>query len=580
MNLNWWQRMAVLGLGMPGLWAQEPLLVDDFEGEVVDAALWRVSLPFSNAPASRVTVTNKSLSLFRRGGLESVAGFAGGLDLEGRFRFTGENEVLSVVFRSDLTMTDQVERRGVQVAFQQGTGTAVLIPEPFDSTPTVGSHAFFLGRDETFRIVDNGSLVRLFMGDPYVPLWSVTVTNRRGDHLALYSGLGISGGVSLDEFTVHPFQTTVFVDDVLTRSGPVRKSQAVTVRVQSCFAGVEIYYTLDGTAPSFIATPYTGPVALSNSATFRAISYRADYLESSESIALEIQVAPDVTLTDETPGGGVVLVDPAGPSYPSNSTVSVTAIPAPGWEFLRWEGALGGTSTNQDLVMTNHLVVRAVFGTRPTFTAVGAGTVRPEPAGPVHAYGSAVRLMAVPDPGQGFFRWANALTSGFSPATLRVTNSAPAVSALFTPLADQQRALTVWLEGSGTVTGTPGANILTHGQSVTLTAVPDPGQVFVGWGGDAAGFANPLTLVMDGDRGVTARFAPGLLFEVPRSGVDATGFALTGTSPPEAEFRLEVSADLASWAEVVILTNTTGTLTFRHAEATNRPVGFYRATPP
>ena len=48
------------------------------------------------------------------------------------------------------------------------------------------------------------------------------------------------------------------------------------------------------------------------------------------------------------------------------------------------------------------------------------------------------------------------------------------------------------------------------GQVASLVATPDAGQVFLGWTVDGAflGWANPLTLTMDGDHSVAAAFAP------------------------------------------------------------------------
>lgn len=42
---------------------------------------------------------------------------------------------------------------------------------------------------------------------------------------------------------------------------------------------------------------------------------------------------------------------------------------------------------------------------------------------------------------------------------------------------------------------------------VTLTALAGQGYSFSGWSGDASGQANPTTIVMDGDKAVTAGFA-------------------------------------------------------------------------
>ena len=39
-----------------------------------------------------------------------------------------------------------------------------------------------------------------------------------------------------------------------------------------------------------------------------------------------------------------------------------------------------------------------------------------------------------------------------------------------------------------------------------LTAVPASGYVFSGWGGDASGTTNPLTVTMNANKSITATF--------------------------------------------------------------------------
>jgi uncharacterized repeat protein (TIGR02543 family) len=46
------------------------------------------------------------------------------------------------------------------------------------------------------------------------------------------------------------------------------------------------------------------------------------------------------------------------------------------------------------------------------------------------------------------------------------------------------------------------------GAVVTLTATPNPGFVFAGWSGDAAGNANPLGVTMTTNKNIIARFTP------------------------------------------------------------------------
>ena len=68
--------------------------------------------------------------------------------------------------------------------------------------------------------------------------------------------------------------------------------------------------------------------------------------------------------------------------------------------------------------------------------------------------------------------------------------------------------LTVGVTGSGSVGLNPPGGVYPAGTSVELTATPLPGSSFAGWSGDLTGSINPATLVMNGDRAVTAAFVP------------------------------------------------------------------------
>ena len=68
--------------------------------------------------------------------------------------------------------------------------------------------------------------------------------------------------------------------------------------------------------------------------------------------------------------------------------------------------------------------------------------------------------------------------------------------------------------GDGTVTSNPGGisapadcdGTYSLGTTVTLTAAAAPGSRFIGWGGDATGTTNPITVTLDSDKSVRAVF--------------------------------------------------------------------------
>lgn len=100
-----------------------------------------------------------------------------------------------------------------------------------------------------------------------------------------------------------------------------------------------------------------------------------------------------------------------------------------------------------------------------------------------------------------------------SPANpIKVTMVADrALTANFVPL---RYTLTVDQIGSGSVVIDPARNQYESGELVTLTAVPSPGWIFDGWDGALSGGGNPVELVMDSDKVITALFLPSYTLNV------------------------------------------------------------------
>jgi hypothetical protein len=61
---------------------------------------------------------------------------------------------------------------------------------------------------------------------------------------------------------------------------------------------------------------------------------------------------------------------------------------------------------------------------------------------------------------------------------------------------------------NGAVIKDPDKTSYSPGETVTLTAIPDTGYLFVNWADDASGTDNPVRITMDSDKSVTAIFSP------------------------------------------------------------------------
>src|SRR6185369_17562509 len=79
------------------------------------------------------------------------------------------------------------------------------------------------------------------------------------------------------------------------------------------------------------------------------------------------------------------------------------------------------------------------------------------------------------------------------------------ITASFAP---DQFTVNVTTNGNGTVTKNPNQATYDCGSKVTLSAQADAGWQFDGWSGDASGNANPLSVIVDGNKNIVANFSP------------------------------------------------------------------------
>jgi hypothetical protein len=354
---------------------------------------------------------------------------------------------------------------------------------------------------------------------------------------------------------------------------------SVELRLWSTFPNGSVFYTLDGSKPSFNSRYYAGPIQVNRAVTFRAVAYSADFSEHEEAPPIGIEIVPTYSLTALTPGGGTVSVDPPTAHYPSNSAVKLTAIPSPGWKFLEWRGDASGNNPSLALTMNRNITVQALFGTSLATTVAGNGIVQVYPTIGLYPYGTLVRLTGIPQAGSYFAVWGNNASGSSNPLYLAVTNAGQTVSSLFAALGANQYSLSVIPNGFGRVKATPQANAYAAGASVSLYAVCDPGQEFLGWDGDLTGTENPLNVSMDTSKTITAVFTrkPSLAVVPPLGGLFETGFRFTLTGEFGGRYSIIGSSNHLDWLPLGTVTNTYGTILFTDPTATNLPTRFYRA---
>jgi uncharacterized repeat protein (TIGR02543 family) len=193
-------------------------------------------------------------------------------------------------------------------------------------------------------------------------------------------------------------------------------------------------------------------------------------------------------------------------SFNAASSVTVTATPNTGYNFVNWTdaGTIVSTSSSYTFTLNANKTLVANFAINTyalNVTAVN-GTVVKNPALGPYNHGSTVQLTATANTGYTFTSWSGDATGSTNPLTVTM-NAVKNITANFTL---NTYALNVTAV-NGTVVKNPALGPYNHGTTVTLTATPAAGYTFTSWSGDATGSINPLTVTMDAVKNITANFS-------------------------------------------------------------------------
>jgi hypothetical protein len=274
-----------------------------------------------------------------------------------------------------------------------------------------------------------------------------------------------------------------------------------------------------------------------------------------------------------TVGNGRVTSAPAGidcgstcaASFRTGSTVTLTAVAAPGWSFAGWGAACAGTGPCA-IPVDGPKSVEATFtppSQRLTVAVAGNGAVASQPPGiscgaacsALLPSGTNVTLAAAPAPGSALRSWGGACTGG-APTCALALSAARAVTAVFDGATGQPLAVST--SGPGRVTSDRGGiacgercAAVVAGGTVTLTARPSSGARFTGWSGACTGNAATCTLAMSAARAAVAAFA-----DAPRTyplAVTTTGSGLVTSSPGGIRCRPACTASMRAGSRVTLL---------------------------
>ncbi|RYY99865.1 MAG: carbohydrate-binding protein [Chitinophagaceae bacterium] len=173
--------------------------------------------------------------------------------------------------------------------------------------------------------------------------------------------------------------------------------------------------------------------------------------------------------------GGTVSGNPAGSSFTSGTTVTLTATPAAGYTFTGWSGSATGTANPITITMDANKTLTANYAAQaPTqyslsVTTSGSGTVSGNPAGGTYTAGTVVTLTATPASGYSFSGWSGALSGSANPATITM-DASKSVSAVFT---QNTGGGTADLSMIGYATGNGGTTGGTGGPSIVVSTLAE-----------------------------------------------------------------------------------------------------------
>jgi len=353
----------------------------------------------------------------------------------------------------------------------------------------------------TVNTAGNGSVAK----DPeqatyhYGDVVTLTATTDPGWTFAGWSG-ALSGSANPETITITGDETVsaIFTQDEYTLTGNVVGDGSVARDPDQATYHYGDVVTLTATAdPNWTFTGWSG--ALSGSDNPETITMDGDKTVTA------IFTQDEYTLTVNVVGDGTVAKDPDQAPYHYGDVVTLTATADPGWTFAGWSGALSGSDNPETITITGDATVTAIF-TQDKYTltvnVVGDGTVAKYPDQATYHYGDVVTLTATADPGWTFAGWSGALSGSDNPETITMDGN-KTVSATFT---QDEYTLTVNVAGDGSVAIDPLSGPYHYDDVVTLTANADDGWTFAGWSGALSGSDNPETILIDGDKTVTATF--------------------------------------------------------------------------
>ena len=219
-------------------------------------------------------------------------------------------------------------------------------------------------------------------------------------------------------------------------------------------------------------------------------------------------------LTTQVSPAETGTLTPVSGLYNEGTEIELKATPIAEYVFKNWTGDASGNVNPLKIIMLEDKNITAVFekvNYSLTIEVIGEGTVNQEivlakSSSKDYESGTTVQLTAVPDDEWVFVEWSGDHTGTENPIQLTM-DQAMSITAKFEKVS---YALTIEIQGNGTVNQeiiqAKSTTDYESGTTVQLTAVPDAGWMFFGWGGDHTATVNPIQITIDKPMIIIATF--------------------------------------------------------------------------
>jgi uncharacterized repeat protein (TIGR02543 family) len=241
---------------------------------------------------------------------------------------------------------------------------------------------------------------------------------------------------------------------------------------------------------------------------------------------------------------GTTSPAPGSYEYTPNSNVVCRAIPNNGYHFTGWTGSYTGNSNPYTIIMDTDKTLVAHFEINTTsynliISASSGGTTNPAPGTYSYTPDSSVICTANPLSGYHFDAWIGDYTGTQNPYTIMM-NGNKQLTANFVINTPNYYTLVVNINGQGAVTKNPDNTQYAESSQVQLTATPALGWQFDSWSGSIAGNQNPTTIVMNGNKVITATF---IQIQYALS-ISITGTGTVTKTPDQATYTYGATVEL------------------------------------